>query len=74
MPVGRPRDAQPPDDRAAAGPDLEHLEAEARYARDRLELYRARTLTGRDTSPARLRELERVAAAAGDRLAHARRS
>jgi hypothetical protein len=57
-------------------PDLEQLEAEARYHRDRYELYRARVVSGssRLTSPTRLRELERTATAAAERLAHARRS
>jgi hypothetical protein len=55
--------------------DLDQLAAEARYHRDRFELYRARVMSGSRvaTSPARLRELERTAAAAEDRLAHARR-
>jgi hypothetical protein len=60
-----------------AGPDLEleQLVAEARYHRDRFQLYRARVISGSSaaTSPARLRELERTAAAAEERLAHARR-
>jgi hypothetical protein len=56
--------------------ELEHLAAEARYHRDRFELYRARVMSGSSaaTSLARLRELERTATAAADRLAHARRS
>jgi hypothetical protein len=55
--------------------DLEQLEAEARYHRERYELYRARVRSGssRPTSPVRLRELERTATAAAERLAHARR-
>ena len=55
--------------------ELEQLAAEARYARDRFELYRARTISGSSmpTSPVRLRELERTATAAAERLAHARR-
>jgi hypothetical protein len=55
-------------------PDLVQLEAEARYHRDRLALYRARAYSGRDTSDTRLRELERTSAAADERLRHARRS
>jgi hypothetical protein len=55
--------------------DLAELEAEARYHRDRYELYRARIRSGSSTptSPVRLRELERSATAAAERLAHARR-
>jgi hypothetical protein len=55
--------------------DLERLTAEARYHRERLDLYRARIISGSShaTSPARLRELERAAAAAQERLAFARR-
>ena len=55
--------------------ELEQLAAEARYHRDRFQLYRARAISGssRVTSPARLRELERTATAAEQRLAHARR-
>jgi hypothetical protein len=50
---------------------LEQLDAEVRYHRDRLALYRARVYAGKPTSPVRLRELERTAAAADARLAHA---
>ena len=46
----------------------EDLRAEARYYRERLELYRAKTYSGRPTSPARLRELERAYAGAKARL------
>jgi hypothetical protein len=46
----------------------EDLRAEARYRRERLELYRAKTYAGRPTSPARLRELERAYAGAQARL------
>jgi hypothetical protein len=51
--------------------NLETLNAEARYHRDRLALYRARVYAGKPTSATRLRELERTAAAAATRLAHA---
>jgi hypothetical protein len=51
--------------------DLPQLEAEARHHRDRLALYRARVVSARPTSPARLRELERISAAADARLRHA---
>jgi len=50
------------------------LEAEAHYHRDRLALYRARMYGGKPTSVQRLRELERTAAAAEARAAHARRA
>jgi hypothetical protein len=46
----------------------EDLRAEARYHRERLELYRAKTYAGRPTSPARLRELERAHERAKARL------
>lgn len=79
---GRAAPARPPEPAVAAKPtapppraDLERLEAEARYHRERYELYRARVRSGssRPTSPVRLRELERTATAAAERLAHARR-
>jgi len=42
-----------------AGPaQLEDLRAEARYRRDRYDLYKAKAYGGRPTSPARLSELE----------------
>jgi hypothetical protein len=52
--------------------DVQQLEAEARYHRDRLALYRARMLTGRPADAGRLRELERISAGADARLRHAR--
>jgi hypothetical protein len=60
---------------AAADHELEQLAAEARYHRDRFELYRARIISGSgaETSTARLRELERTATAAQERVRHARR-
>jgi hypothetical protein len=60
---------QPPD------LELEQLAAEARYHRERADLYRARMISGssRPTTPDRLRQLERTATAAEERLAHARR-
>ena len=72
-PVSRP--ATPPAAARAAlpAPDLQELEAQARYHRDRLALYRARVLSAKPTSPARLRELERASAAADARLRHATR-
>ena len=56
--------------------DLEQLAAEAKYHRNRYELYHARVVSAsaRATSPTRLRELERTATAAEERLAHAKRS
>ncbi len=69
----------PPRRRPPAPPrdaELERLEAEARYHRDRFNLYHARVVSGSSvpTSATRLRELERTATAAAERLAHARTS
>ena len=51
---------------------LEQRLAEARYARERYELYRARLYGGsRAASLVRLRELERVSEQAAARLRHA---
>jgi hypothetical protein len=55
-----------------APPDFAQLEAEERYHRERLALYRARSYGSRPTSPARLRELGRIWEAAKARLTHAR--
>jgi hypothetical protein len=55
-----------------APPDLDQLEAEERYHRERLALYRARSYGSKPTSPARLRELGRIWEAAKGRLTHAR--
>jgi hypothetical protein len=55
-------------------PSIEALEAEARYARERYDLYRAKTYGPRPTSPARLRELERIREGAEARLRRARRA
>jgi hypothetical protein len=52
--------------------DLARLEAEARYHRERLSLYRARAYGSDTTTPARLRELEREAEFADSRLRAAR--
>ena len=49
-------------------PEELRLEAEARQARDRLELHRARTRGPAPVSPLRIRELERNAARAAARL------
>jgi hypothetical protein len=51
---------------------LAELEVEARYARERYELYRARAYGPRLTSAVRLRELERKSKLAGSRLDRAR--
>ena len=50
---------------------LDQLVAEARYHRQRLDLYRARLYGGRALSRARLDEFERAADAAEDRLRRA---
>jgi hypothetical protein len=49
-------------------PRLEDLRAEARYARERYDLYRAKAYGPRPTRPGRLRELERIALGAAARL------
>lgn len=51
-----------------SGANLELLHAEARHARQRYDLYKARAYGPRPTSPTRLRELERLADAAEARL------
>lgn len=53
--------------------ELQRLEAEARYHRDRLALYRARMLSAHPTDPGRLRELERISSGADARLRQAQR-
>jgi hypothetical protein len=57
---------------------LEDLRAQAKHARERYDLYKAKAYGPRLTSPVRLSELEREAARAEDRLraaeAEARRS
>jgi hypothetical protein len=50
------------------------LRADARYARERYELYRARVYGSRPTSPVKLRELEQAATRAQERLEHAERT
>ena len=52
---------------------LASLRADARYARERYDLYRAKVYGPRPTSMTRLRELERIAEAADSRLHHAER-
>lgn len=52
---------------------LADLRADARYARERYDLYRAKMYGPRPTSMTRLRELERAHEAAQARLLHAER-
>jgi hypothetical protein len=54
-------------------PRLEELRAAARYDRERRDLYRARVLGPRATSPARLEQLERACAFSEMRLRRAER-
>jgi hypothetical protein len=53
---------------------LDELAAEARFHRQRLDLYRAKSYGPRETSDTRLRELERAADRAAERLREARRA
>jgi hypothetical protein len=53
---------------------LEQLGAEARYHRQRLDLYRARLYGGRALSRARLEEFERAADAADARFRQAQQT
>jgi hypothetical protein len=69
---GVPREADDSRGRHRTDADIAVVEAEARYHRDRLALYRARVLSAKPTSNGRLRELERKAAAAETRLRLAR--
>jgi hypothetical protein len=70
-----PRAVNAPSRPTAPDNELEQIAAEARYHRDRLALYRARMHSTVDgTSLTRLRELERIATAARERLRHARRA
>ena len=50
---------------------LEELRADARYDRERRDLYRAKIQGPRPTSPVRLRELERACALSEARLRRA---
>jgi hypothetical protein len=59
------------DDRAPGAPTIEDLLAEARYQRHRYDLYRAKMYGLRPTTRTRLRELERAAQAAEERLRRA---
>jgi hypothetical protein len=49
-------------------PALEALRDEARYRRERLDLYRAKTYAGRADNASRLRELQRASDGAEARL------
>jgi len=49
-------------------PEFVRLQAEARYARERYQLYKARTHGPKPTNPARLAELERISDTAEGRL------
>jgi hypothetical protein len=51
---------------------LEELSAQARYARQRYDLYKARAYGPRITTPVRMRELEREASLAEARLRFAK--
>jgi hypothetical protein len=51
--------------------ELERLHDEARYRRERLELYQARMYGGRAGSQAKLRELQRASDGAAARLGRA---
>jgi hypothetical protein len=53
---------------------IEDLRTEARYHRERYDLYRAKMYAQRPTSPARLRELERAHHGADARLRRAERA
>lgn len=55
-----------------SSPSIDALEAEARYARERYQLYRAKVYGPRPTSMARLRELQRIHEGAEARLRRAR--
>jgi hypothetical protein len=63
-PAMKPKIQHSPLDRADAARDerneLERLRDEARYRRERLELYRARLYGGRAVSQSKLRELQRA--------------
>ena len=52
---------------------IEELRAQARYARERHDLYKAKVYGSRPTSESRLRELERIREGAEARLRAAER-
>lgn len=51
-----------------SGAHLDELRAQARYARQRYQLYKARDYSQRPTSPKRMRELEQASEGAEARL------
>ena len=55
-------------------PRLDELRAEVRYARERLDLYRAKMYGLRPTTITRLRELERIHQGAATRLHRAQQA
>ena len=57
---------------SAAAQRLEQLEAEATHARERYDLYRAKTYGSRATSPTQLRKLQEASKYAEARLKRAR--
>jgi hypothetical protein len=65
-------DPGPPTPSKGSSLRLVELKAEARYARERYELYRARAYGPRPTSAGRLRELERTSKLADNRLDRAK--
>jgi hypothetical protein len=71
-PARRTRRARP----VPPDPRIEQLAAEAQYHRERFELHRARVISGSPaaTTLGRLRDLERTANSAQERLVHARRA
>jgi hypothetical protein len=75
MPIsGTDRHPSPFDREDAAREELnerERLRDEARYRRERLDLYRARMYGGRAGSQAKLRELQRASDSAAARLRRA---
>jgi hypothetical protein len=60
-----------PEQARSSSDALEQLEAEARYHRERLQLYRARIYSGRPTTAAGQRERERMCKYAERRLRQA---
>jgi hypothetical protein len=73
-PAATPAPSAPAPRPSPRDPRIDQLAAEAQYHRDRFELHRARVISGSSTATSlgRLRELERTATAAQERLAHAR--
>jgi hypothetical protein len=52
---------------------IEQIQAELRYLRQKRDLYRAKRYGPRESSPERMRELDRAVAQAEERLANAKR-